>query len=53
MYYLTWSEGFRPGLLNRPAGYPSTDGSYIVPATTESDEQTSNLSIPKRKKNTK
>ena len=40
MYYLTWSEGFRPGLLNRPAGYPSTDGSYIVPATTESDEVT-------------
>ena len=20
MYYVTWSEGFRPGLLNRPVG---------------------------------
>jgi iron complex outermembrane receptor protein len=23
MYYVTWSEGFRPGLLNRPAGVSS------------------------------
>ena len=33
MYYLTWSEGFRPGLLNRPAGRTSPDGSYSVPVS--------------------
>ena len=27
MYYVTWSEGFRPGLLNRPAGQSTPDGS--------------------------
>ena len=32
MYYVTWSEGFRPGLLNRPAGRTNSDGSYTVPA---------------------
>ena len=40
MYYLTWSEGFRPGLLNRPAGRTSPDGSYSVPPTIDSDEVT-------------
>jgi iron complex outermembrane receptor protein len=38
MYYLTWSEGFRPGLLNRPAGVSS--GSYTIPAVTDTDEVT-------------
>ena len=40
MYYLTWSEGFRPGLLNRPVGRTSADGSYSVPAEIKSDEIT-------------
>ena len=40
MYYVTWSEGFRPGLLNRPVGRTSPDGSYTVPAEIKSDEIT-------------
>tara|TARA_Y100000590_G_scaffold73573_1_gene81026 strand:- start:1760 stop:4294 length:2535 start_codon:yes stop_codon:yes gene_type:complete len=40
MYYVTWSEGFRPGLLNRPAGRTSPDGSYSVPPSIDSDEVT-------------
>ena len=38
MYYVTWSEGFRPGLLNRPAGVSS--GNYTIPAVTDTDEVT-------------
>jgi len=40
MYYVTWSEGFRPGLLNRPVGRTSPDGSYTVPPSIDSDEVT-------------
>ena len=40
MYYLTWSEGFRTGLLNRPAGRTNSDGSYTIPAAIDSDEIT-------------
>ena len=40
MYYVTMSEGFRPGLLNRPGGDSTGDGSYTVPFITESDEVT-------------
>ena len=40
MYYVTWSEGFRPGLLNRPVGRTSADGSYSVPPSVDSDEIT-------------
>ena len=40
MYYVTWSEGFRPGLLNRPVGRTSPDGSYTVPPEIKSDEIT-------------
>jgi outer membrane receptor protein involved in Fe transport len=40
MYYVTWSEGFRPGLLNRPAGQTTPDGSYTVRPVTDSDEVT-------------
>ena len=40
MYYLTWSQGFRPGLLNRPAGQSTPDGSYTVRPVTDSDEVT-------------
>ena len=38
MYYVTWSEGFRPGLLNRPGG--DSNDTYTVPFITESDEVT-------------
>ena len=40
MYYLTWSEGFRPGLLNRPAGRTNADGTYSVKPAIDSDEVT-------------
>ena len=40
MYYITWSEGFRPGLLNRPAGSTDSTGNYSVPAVTDTDEVT-------------
>ena len=40
MYYVTWSEGFRPGLLNRPVGSSSPDGSYTVKPSIDSDEIT-------------
>lgn len=39
LYYVTWSEGFRPGFLNRPGG--ATNGSgYTVPYTIDTDEVT-------------
>ena len=38
MYYVTWSEGFRPGLLNRPVGRSTADGSYTVKPAVDSDE---------------
>lgn len=39
LYYLTLSEGFRPGLLNRPGGSSSRDGSgFVVPNKLETDE---------------
>lgn len=39
LYYLTWSEGYRPGLLNRPGGKVSKDGSgYTVPFSVDTDE---------------
>jgi len=40
MYYVTWSEGFRPGLLNRPVGSSSADGTYSVKPAVDSDEIT-------------
>ena len=40
MMYVTWSEGFRPGLLNRPVGSTNADGSYTVKPEVESDEVT-------------
>ena len=40
MYYVTWSEGFRPGLLNRPVGRTNADGSYTVKPEVGSDEIT-------------
>ena len=39
LYYVTLSEGFRPGLLNRPGGRSSADGSgFVVPYALETDE---------------
>ena len=44
LWYVTWSEGFRTGVLNRPGGayQPATD--YTVPFDVKSDELT-NLEI--------
>jgi len=38
MYYITWSEGFRPGLLNRPGG--AQKGDFTVPYALDTDEVT-------------
>ncbi|MCY3606702.1 MAG: TonB-dependent receptor [Gammaproteobacteria bacterium] len=39
LYYVTLSEGFRPGLLNRPGGRVSADGSgFVVPYELQTDE---------------
>lgn len=38
MYYFTWSEGYRTGLLNRPGG--ATSGAYTVPFDLKSDQLT-------------
>lgn len=36
LYYFTWSEGFRPGFLNRPGG--AGNASYTVPFTFDTDD---------------
>ena len=36
MYYATWSQGFRPGLLNRPGGQ-CNDAGYCVPFALDTD----------------
>lgn len=38
LYYATWSEGFRPGFLNRPAGSGNLD--YTVPFSFDTDNVT-------------
>lgn len=38
LYYVTWSEGFRPGFLNRPAG--NGDDDYRVPFSFDTDDVT-------------
>lgn len=38
LFYATWSEGFRPGILNRPGG--ATDGTFTVPFAIDTDEMT-------------
>ena len=40
MYYLTVSEGFRPGLLNRPGGNSNPGGTFTVPYALDTDEVT-------------
>ena len=37
LFYATYSEGFRPGLLNRPGGAEGANG-FIVPFELETDE---------------
>ncbi len=37
MFYGTWSEGFRPGLLNRPGGAQGPNG-YTVPFALDTDD---------------
>ena len=39
LLYLTWSEGFRPGLLNRPGGAAGPNG-YTVPFALRTDTVT-------------
>ena len=39
LLYLTWSEGFRPGLLNRPGGASGPNG-YTVPFALRTDTVT-------------
>lgn len=36
LYYLTWSEGFRPGFLNRPGG--AGNANYTVPFSFDTDD---------------
>ncbi len=40
MYYMTVSEGFRPGLLNRPGGNQNPGGTFTVPYALDTDEVT-------------
>ena len=44
LYYLTWSEGFRPGLLNRPGGSTNAAGNFTVPYALQTDDVT-NLEV--------
>ena len=39
MYYATWSEGFRPGLLNRPGGTAGPNN-FTVPYALDTDDVT-------------
>ncbi|MFT5351366.1 MAG: iron complex outermembrane receptor protein, partial [Gammaproteobacteria bacterium] len=40
LYYATYSEGFRPGLLNRPGGATNPAGTFTVPFVLDTDEIT-------------
>ena len=40
MYYVTYSEGYRPGLLNRKGGAVNGDKTYTVPNVVDSDTVT-------------
>ena len=40
MYYVTLSEGFRPGLLNRPGGSMNPQGTFTVPYDLDTDDVT-------------
>jgi outer membrane receptor protein involved in Fe transport len=38
LLYATYSEGFRPGLLNRPGGRSNPEGTYTVPFAVDTDD---------------
>ncbi|MEL6567935.1 MAG: TonB-dependent receptor [Pseudomonadota bacterium] len=38
LFYATYSEGFRPGLLNRPGGRSNAAGTFTVPFAVDTDE---------------
>ena len=38
MYYATFSQGFRPGLLNRPGGAQNPAGTFTVPYALDTDD---------------
>ena len=38
LFFATYSEGFRPGILNRPGGATNADGSYTVPYAVDTDD---------------
>lgn len=38
LFYATYSEGFRPGLLNRPGGRSNPAGTYTVPFAVDTDD---------------
>lgn len=40
LVYATFSEGFRPGLLNRPGGKTNPAGTFTVPFSVDTDELT-------------
>jgi iron complex outermembrane receptor protein len=40
MVYATFSEGFRPGLLNRPGGASNAAGTFTVPFAIDTDDLT-------------
>ncbi|MDD9890237.1 MAG: TonB-dependent receptor, partial [Gammaproteobacteria bacterium] len=40
LFYLTFSEGFRPGLLNRPGGATNPAGTFTVPFAIDTDDLT-------------
>ncbi len=40
LFFLTYSEGFRPGLLNRPGGRVNANGTFTVPFEVDTDEVT-------------
>lgn len=38
LFYATYSEGFRPGILNRPGGNSNPSGTFTVPFGVDTDE---------------
>ncbi|MFM2371616.1 MAG: hypothetical protein RIS85_1338 [Pseudomonadota bacterium] len=38
LFYMTYSEGFRPGVLNRPGGRTNATGTFTVPFVVDTDE---------------
>lgn len=44
LVYATFSEGFRPGILNRPGGSVNPEGTFTVPYAIDTDDMT-NLEI--------